>query len=254
MVMYGLAENGISTGIHIYGVMVIGQGQGMGKGGFLVTGREAVTNGIISPGDGENDYKTFAMKKEISELALLGLFIISISSGQRPNTFSLMATKHLANDTVPVKITLDKTEFNDMKILFITDTAATTDGIKDVLGKGYGEIMQCVQQNKLQPLKFMAWYGSVQPPWTIDIAVEVNKMPEVIAGRIHSKIQPGGEVLIAQIWGPYIQVGQAYNAIGKWMNENNRKAKSAPFEVYINDPATVKDPSEVQTDVYQPLE
>jgi effector-binding domain-containing protein len=38
------------------------------------------------------------------------------------------------------------------------------------------------------------------------------------------------------------------------MNENNRKAKSAPFEVYINDPAMVKDPSEIQTDVYQPLE
>jgi effector-binding domain-containing protein len=210
-------------------------------------------NGIISRGDGENDCKTFIMKKEISKLALLWLFIICISSDQRPNA-PLLPIKLWVNDTIPVKITLDKTAFNDMNILFITDTAATTDGIKDVLGKAYGEIMQFVQQTQLQPLKFMAWYGSVQPPWIMNVAVEIDKIPEAATGRIHYKVQPGGEVLIAHILGPYDQVGQAYSAIGKWMNENHRQAKSAPFEVYINDPASVKDPSEIQTDVYQPLE
>ena len=194
------------------------------------------------------------MKKEISKLVLLCLFIIGISSNQRAGTISLLPIKHEVNDTIPVKITLDKTAFNDMNILFITDTAATTEGIKDVLGKAYGEIMQFVQKNRLQPLKFMAWYGSSQPPWIMDVAVEVNKTPETASGRVHSKVQPGGEVLIAHIWGPYDQVGQAYIAIGKWMNENHRQAKSASFEVYINDPATVKDPSEIQTDVYQQLE
>jgi effector-binding domain-containing protein len=211
-------------------------------------------NGIISRDDGENDCKTFIMKKEISKLALLWLFIICISSDPRPNAFPLLPIKLWVNDTIPVKITLDKTAFNDMNILFITDTAATTDGIKDVLGKAYGEIMQFVQQNQLQPLKFMAWYGSVQPPWIMNVAVEIDKIPEAATGRIHYKVQPGGEVLIAHILGPYDQVGQAYSAIGKWMNENHRQAKSAPFEVYINDPASVKDPSEIQTDVYQPLE
>ena len=80
--------------------------------------------------------KLLAMKKEISKLALLWLFMIGISSNQRPSTFSLLPIRHWVNDTIPVKITLDKTAFNDMNILFITDTAATTDGIKDVLGKG----------------------------------------------------------------------------------------------------------------------
>ena len=73
-------------------------------------------------------------------------------------------------------------------------------------------------------------------------------------GRLHAKILAGGEVLIAHMWGPYDKVGEAYLAIEKWLKENNRKAKSPPFEVYINDPALVKDPSEIQTDVYQPIE
>jgi effector-binding domain-containing protein len=238
----------------MYGVMVIGQGHGMAPGGCPGTGKETIMKGIISRRYGENNCKTSIMKKEIPKFALLWLFIICISSTQRPATILSVPKQFWINDTIPAKITLDKTAFKDMNILFITDTAATTEGIKDVLGKAYGEIMQFMQQNQLQPLKFMAWYGSSQAPWIMDIAVEVNKPPGTASGRIHSKVQPGGEVLIAHILGPYDQVGQAYAAIGKWMNENHREAKSAPFEVYINDPASVKDPSEIETDVYQPLQ
>ncbi|MGZ8518270.1 MAG: GyrI-like domain-containing protein, partial [Chitinophagaceae bacterium] len=64
----------------------------------------------------------------------------------------------------------------------------------------------------------------------------------------------GGDVLIAHTWGPYDQVGQAYLKIENWLKENNRKPKGNPFEVYLNDPAAVKSPSEIRTDVYQPLE
>jgi effector-binding domain-containing protein len=253
-VIYGLAENGIGTAIPTYGVMAIGQGRAMEAGGCPVTGREAIMIGIISQGDGENDYKTFIMKKEILKLALCCLFIIGTSADQRAGTIPLLPIQQGVNDTIPVKITLDNTAFNDMNILFITDTAATTNRLTDVLGKAYGEIMQFVQQNQLQPLKFLAWYRSIQPPWIMDVAVEVNTIPEAVTGRIRARVQPGGEVLIAHILGPYDQVGQAYSAIGKWMNENHRQAKSASFEVYVNDPAAVKDPSEIQTDVYQPLE
>lgn len=70
----------------------------------------------------------------------------------------------MVTDTIPVKIELEQTSFMNMNILFITDTAATTPGLHSVLGKGYGEIMQFVQQHQLQPLKFMARYHTYQPP------------------------------------------------------------------------------------------
>jgi len=155
---------------------------------------------------------------------------------------------------IPVKVELEKTMFKDMTVLFIHDTAKTNEAIKDVLGKGYGELMQFIQSNQLQPLKFMAWYYAMQAPWPTDIAIETNKAPGQLSGRIQTRIQRGGEVIIAHMWGPYDQVGQAYVQIENWLKANSRKAKSSPFEVYINDPSSVTSPSEIQTDIYQPLE
>jgi effector-binding domain-containing protein len=164
-------------------------------------------------------------------------------------------TNFMIQDTlIPVKVQLEKTSFKDMSLLYIRDTAATTEAIKDVLGKGYGELMSFIQENKLQPMKFMAWYYSMQPPWPVDVAVEANNIPVQLKGRIQSRVQPGGEAVIAHMWGPYDQVGQAYVQIENWLKQNKRKANGAPFEVYLNDPSAVKSPAEIQTDVYQPIE
>lgn len=161
---------------------------------------------------------------------------------------------NIQDTIVPVKVQLEKTSFKDMSVLFINDTAATTEIIKDVLGKAYGELMQFIQQNKLQPQKFMAWYYSMQPPWPMDVAVETVSIPAKLSGRIQSRIQKGGDVLIAHMWGPYDQVGNAYVKIESWLKENKRKARGNPFEVYLNDPSALKSPSEIRTDIYQPIE
>ena len=155
---------------------------------------------------------------------------------------------------IPVKLKLEKTNFGDMVVLFIKDTALTTSDIQPLIFKGYGELMQFMDANQLKPLKFMAWYYATQAPWPFDIAIEADQKPAQVSGRIQSRIQAGGEVIIVHMWGPYDQAGQAYEQIDKWLQENNRKAKGWPFEVYINDPSTVKDPSEIQTDIYQPIE
>jgi effector-binding domain-containing protein len=168
---------------------------------------------------------------------------------------SIINSKQMAQDTaVPVKVELEKTTCKDMQLLFIKDTAPTTEAIKDVIGKGYGELTQYITENQLKPGKFMAWYYAMQPPWPMDIAVETDGTPANLKGRIQSRIQPGGEYIIAHVWGPYDQVGVAYVQLENWLKKNNRKAKAAPFEVYINDPASVKTPMEIRTDVYQYIE
>ena len=159
-----------------------------------------------------------------------------------------------ADTAVPVKIQLEQMTIKDMVVLYIRDTAATTESMKDLFNKDYGELMQFVQKNNLQPLKFMARYYSMKAPWSMDVAIETDQLPATLTSRIQSRTEKGGTVLVAHIWGPYDQVGQAYSAIQKLIGEKNLKAKSTPFEVYITDPSTAKRPSEIQTDVYQPIE
>ena len=173
----------------------------------------------------------------------------SVLSFQNPPTNS-----KIQDTVIPVKVELEKTSFKDMSVLFISDTAATTQTIKDILGRGYGELMEFIQQNKLQPQKFIAWYYTAQPPWPMDVAVETASIPRKLSGRIQSRIQKGGDVLIAHMWGPYDQVSIAYIKIENWLKENNLKAKGNPFEIYLNDPAAVKNPLEIRTDIYQPIE
>jgi len=187
----------------------------------------------------------------------IGVLFSFAFPAKRSDVLSLSdaATKSNIEDTImPVKVELEKTTFRDMSVLYINDTAAVTETVKDVLGKGYGELMQFIQQNKLQPRKFMAWYYSTQPPWPMDVAVEIIRIPPTLSGRIRSRIQKGGDVLIAHMRGPYDQVGMAYVKIENWLIENKRTAKGKPFEVYLNDPSVVKSPSEIRTDIYQPME
>lgn len=200
------------------------------------------------------------MKRSFFRLAGIMMMVILFSfriPANKPDIFSFpdIQTTITTRDTIiPVKVQLEKTSFKDMAVLFIHDTATTTENIKDVLGKSYGELMQFIQQNRLQPQKFLAWYYSMQPPWPMDVAVETINIPANLSGRIQSRIQKGGEVLLAHMWGPYDQVSNAYLKIESWLKENKRIAKGSPFEVYLNDPSAVKSPSEIRTDIYQPIE
>jgi len=193
----------------------------------------------------------------MKKICLMMLVVVCFAGSRKPgaiNPAGHLSHFQLADTSVPVKIQLEKTTFNDMVILFIPDTASQTQAMASVLGKGYGELMKYTQENHLNLRKFLAFYYSVQPPWIMDIAVETDKMPSELQGRIKSRVEKGGEVLIAHMWGPYSEAGRAYAEIKDWLKQNKRIARENPFEVYLNDPAMVKDPSEIQTDIYQPLQ
>ena len=161
---------------------------------------------------------------------------------------------HQPDTVVPVKVRLEKTNFNDFVILFISDTAKQLEDVGAVFQRGYTELMKYAHENQLKTRKFLAWYYSCEPPWIMDIGVETDKLPSELNGRVKSKIEKGGEVLIAHMRGPYTQLGEGYVQIENWLKQNNRMARCNPFEIYLNDPFTVIDPSEIQTDICQPLQ
>jgi effector-binding domain-containing protein len=148
-------------------------------------------------------------------------------------------------------VSLEETTVDSMIILVIKDTATSMEDISRVIGAGYGELFTYINQSGLLPGKVMAFYHTYQPPFKMDIAVQVNKIPAQTTGRIKLNRIFGGKAIVAHYQGPYEKVEMAYTAISGWLKQHNQEAKGRPFEVYLNDPATVKDPSELRTDVYQ---
>lgn len=160
--------------------------------------------------------------------------------------------EYLLQDTVkkPI-ISIEEGNVKPFSVLAIKDSATSIEDISRVLGRGYGELFAFTGRNNLIPMRVMAFYYSYQPPITMDIGIEVGLIPANLPGRIYEKKIQGGKACIAHFQGPYNQVEIAYNAIANKLKEENKEASGQPFEVYLNSPATVKDPYELRTDIYQ---
>jgi effector-binding domain-containing protein len=138
-----------------------------------------------------------------------------------------------------------------MNVVYVVDTATTVESFSPKMGKGYGTLFSLIGQQQLKPGKIMAIYHTMTPPWIFDIAVEVDKAPEQLTGGVKFKTTDGGDAVMVHYKGPYEQIEKAYLQIEKWVKKNNKQKAGPPMEVYLNDPATVKDKNELLTDVYQ---
>lgn len=72
-------------------------------------------------------------------------------------------------------------------------------------------------------------------------------------GEIQVGSLAGGNVATTVHKGPYDTLGQAHEAIQKWITENDEEAGGAPWEVYLTDPGEVPDPEHWLTEVNWPL-
>lgn len=150
-------------------------------------------------------------------------------------------------------VVLEETVLTPMLMLAIRDTAAGQAGLSQVFKRDYGELYTFIGQNGMRPGKPMARYYSVQPGFVLDVAVDVDRLPTTLTGRIRADSLKGGHALIVHYKGPYEQIGMAYTALDDRLRAQGKIADGRPFEVYLDDPATVQDPFELRTDIYQLL-
>lgn len=150
------------------------------------------------------------------------------------------------------KMVVEEITVQPMTVLAIRDTAATMNDIGPVLGRDYGEISAFMQKNGLQfAAQPLAWYYTQSAPFILEAGIPVNKKPSSMEGRIVLKEIPAGKAVVVHFWGPYELTGQASAKLNEWLQKNNKKARGAPFDMYITDPSTVTDPYQVQTDIIQ---
>jgi effector-binding domain-containing protein len=158
----------------------------------------------------------------------------------------------MSDTTKQPKMVVEEITVQPMIVLVIKDTAATMADIGPALGEDYGEIGAFMHKNGLQfagaPL---AWYHTQREPFILEAGIPVDKKPAAGEGRITIREIGPAKAVVVHFWGPYELTGQAYDKIREWLKKNNKTAKGAPFDMYLTDPTTVKDPYQVQTDIVQ---
>jgi effector-binding domain-containing protein len=86
----------------------------------------------------------------------------------------------------------------------------------------------------------------------LEVAVPVAEAVEPV-GRVQAIVVSGGLVATTVHAGPYQDVGPAYRALAEWIQGHGHEHNGPPREVYITDPAEVKDPGALRTEVMWPI-
>ena len=153
-------------------------------------------------------------------------------------------------------ISVEESFIKDQVFLLLKDSAATTKEIGTKLGMLYGRIGEMMKKNNLVMTGApAAFYNGQQPPLEFYAAVPVNRKNIVLKKADGFSIREirAGKVAVAHFFGPYELMPKGYDALKEWMKKNNKTNTGGPWEVYVTDPSTVKDPYLVQTDIYFPI-
>jgi AraC family transcriptional regulator len=72
-------------------------------------------------------------------------------------------------------------------------------------------------------------------------------------GRVSAITLPGGQIAIADHYGPYERLGETHTAIGEFIAREGRQAAGPAWESYISDPGAEPDVSKLHTEVCYPV-
>lgn len=143
-------------------------------------------------------------------------------------------------------------------VITVKDSAATMPRISIKLAEIYGiKLAAVLKKNNLKTTGSpIAWYKSEKPPYFFEAGLPVDKRPSKPGPGVQVKEIGIDSIVVAHFYGPYELIPQAYDALRDWIKDHKKKAKGAPYEIYIDEPVEKdgrpKDPYKVQTDIVFP--
>ncbi|MFA5312935.1 MAG: GyrI-like domain-containing protein [Methanomassiliicoccales archaeon] len=129
------------------------------------------------------------------------------------------------------------------------------ENIAKSVGESYGDVIGYMMRNGIQPNgPPFAFYHSYDDRSTdMEAGFPCAEVMEG-EGRVKAMTLPGGKVVAAMHIGPYDKLAESYNEMLRWMSENSLKPRTEMWEVYLNSPDEVKDPSQLVTEIYWPYD
>ena len=143
-------------------------------------------------------------------------------------------------------------------ILYMKDSAASSERIGIKLGNIYGNVLaDVIKQNKLKRTgSRMVWYKTSGAPFLFEAGIPVDKKPAKLPKKVFVKNIGGDSAVIAHFYGPYSLTFQGYEALRDWLKSRKKRTSGPPYEVYIGEAIDSKgkavDPYLVQTDIIFP--
>jgi effector-binding domain-containing protein len=112
--------------------------------------------------------------------------------------------------------------------------------IAETLGSIFNEVIEHLGRTGGTPVEAFARYTIHEGGADADIEAGFTASgPVRPEGRIEAGTLPGGEVATVMHVGAYDQVGEAYQAVEAWLNEQGRVTVERPWEVYLSMPDEV---------------
>jgi len=143
------------------------------------------------------------------------------------------------------------------KMVLLVRDSASAKTYEQVFGKAYGEIGAFMKANNLKqngaPFAIYLKWDSVAMFSVMDIGIPIDKAVDKGKGRVHYEKIPSQEVMIAHYFGPYDKMAKAYWVLSQSIKEAGKIETAGPWEIYITDPMTEKDPAKWQTDILFPV-
>lgn len=143
-------------------------------------------------------------------------------------------------------------------VLYVKDSAASSDRISQKLEKIYGTILPgFIEKQKLKTAgPPMAWFKSNKAPFYFEAGIPVNKKPAKMQKGILVKNIGGQRAYLAHFFGPYSLTYMGYDALADFVENNKKKRNGFPYEMYVTPPVDKDgkaiDPYKVQTDIVYP--
>jgi effector-binding domain-containing protein len=88
--------------------------------------------------------------------------------------------------------------------------------------------------------------------WTIEACVPVSADAEAPQGMTMRRFEGGRTASTVHI-GPYEELGMAYREVELWIGKQGLTAAGPPFDVYLNDPVEVENPTRFETEINWPV-
>jgi effector-binding domain-containing protein len=115
---------------------------------------------------------------------------------------------------------------------------------------GYHEILQLLASQAKTPLgpPFAHYFGMSAGSFEIEFGFPVESGVEG-GGRVVTGETPSGKAVSCLYIGPYGEIEAAYDALMKWVDDNELALSGEAYEIYLDNPAETP-PDQLRTRIY----